>query len=62
MDDMEARMRRVEEAVIKLNHFTETFPRLMEEKIGTNRKLLYFILTAVVGGAIAVLYSVAQAN
>jgi len=62
MDDMEARMRRLEEAVIKLNHFTETFPVLMEEKISINRKLLYFILTTVVGGAIATLWSLAQSH
>ena len=55
-------MRRLEEAVIKLNHFTETFPVLMEEKISINRKLLYFILTTVVGGAIATLWSLAQSH
>ena len=78
MDDMEARMRRVEQAVVRINHFTESFPELMEakfdglnntfkevaksnaDKIAVNRRLLYGIITAVVGGAIAVLWSLAQ--
>jgi hypothetical protein len=64
MDDMELRMRRVEEAVIKINHFTETFPELMDakfkansDKIDVNRRLLYGIVTAIVGGAIALVWS-----
>ena len=63
MDDMETRLRHVEDAMIKLNHFTETFPALMEakfkansDKIDVNRRLLYGIVTAIVGGAIALVW------
>lgn len=63
---MEARMRRVEDALIKLNHFTETFPKLMEakfkansDKIDVNRRLLYAIITAIVVGAIGIVWSLA---
>jgi len=66
MDDMETRLRRVEDALIKINHFTETFPKLMEakfkansDKIDVNRRLLYAIITAIVGGAIALIWSLA---
>ena len=61
---MEARVRRVEEALIKLNHFTETFPTLMEakfkansDKIDVNRRLLYAIIAAIVAGAIGIIWT-----
>jgi len=72
------RMDRLEESVYKLNHFTETFPALMEakldgmtntfkvmaksnaDKIDVNRRLLYGIISTIVGGALAVLWLAAQ--
>ena len=72
------RMDRIEESVFKLNHFTETFPQLMEakldgmtntfrevakanaDKIDINRRLLYGIISTIVGGALAVLWLAAQ--
>ncbi len=68
-DDIEERLSQVEQSVVKINHFTETFPKLMEVKLDAvvdkvlfNRKLIYFVLTSIVGGALVVLWSLAQSN
>ncbi len=63
----EERLAKVELAVIKLNHFTETFPNLMEVKLKAlddglklNRKLIILELGGLVTGVLGLLFVVLQ--
>lgn len=64
-EDNAERIRRIEDAVIKINHFTESFPELMEVKldglrdsIKINRNLVLIVLTGLVSGVMGILFLV----
>ena len=61
------RIDRVEESIIKLNHFTESFPKLMEVKmlalsdgLKLNRNLILIVLGGLVTGALGLSFAVLQ--
>ena len=63
MSSDEERLSQVEESVIKLNHFTESFPELMKVKLGAisdqtklNRNLILIVLAGLVTGVLGLLF------
>jgi len=66
-EDTEQRLRRLEDAFIKVNHFTESFPKLVEVKlvalsdgIKLNRKLILLVLAGLVTGTLGLAFVVLQ--
>ena len=64
-EDAELRLKQLEIAFIKVNHFTETFPVLMETKLEAisnttklNRNLILIVLAGLVTGVLGLVFMV----